>query len=152
MENVLVSACLLGINCKYNGGNNFCEKIVELKENYNLIPICPETLGGLESPRDPAEICGGKVLLKTGEDVTNEFNIGARLSLETAIKNNCKYAILKERSPSCGANYIYNGSFNGIVVDGLGITANILKENDISIFSEENIAEFLNIVKEKATR
>ena len=92
MENILVSACLLGHNCKYNGGNNYCEKLLQLKEQYNIIPICPETFGGLKSPRDPAEICGSKVLLKSGVDVTEEFNRGAKSSVVIAKENNCKRA------------------------------------------------------------
>ena len=143
MENILVSACLLGENCKYNGGNNYCEKLKFLSQKYNFIAICPETFGGLKSPRSPAEIVGDKVLLKTGEDVTKQFNMGAETSLSLAQEHNCKLAILKERSPSCGTKCIYNGCFNGTVINGQGVTAKLLIENGIKLYSEEEIDKLL---------
>ena len=97
MKNILVSACLMGENCKYNGGNNYCPKLQLLTDKYCFIPICPETFGGLKSPREPAEIIKDKVILKTGEDVTDEFIKGAEITLKTALDNNCKIAILKEQ-------------------------------------------------------
>lgn len=139
MENILVSACLLGENCKYNGGNNLCSGLQKLRDKYNFIPICPETFGGLKSPRNPAEICGDCVLLKNGTDVTNQFYKGAEISLDIAKEHNCKYAILKERSPSCGVKYIYDGSFDNKVIKGKGITAKLLFDNGISLFSENDI-------------
>lgn len=139
MENILVSACLLGENCKYNGGNNYCQKLQLLTDKYCFIPICPETFGGLKSPREPAEIIKDKVLLKTGEDVTRQFINGAHMSLNIGKENNCKIAILKERSPSCAPKCIYNGKFNGTVITGQGITARLLKENGIKLYSEEDI-------------
>jgi uncharacterized protein YbbK (DUF523 family) len=147
MQNLLVSACLLGHNCKYNGGNNLCESLKKLRDKYDFIPICPETFGGLKSPRDPAEICGDCVRLKSGIDVSDAFYKGAEISLKIAKENNCKYAILKERSPSCGVNSIYDGSFSGAVISGHGITAKLLKENGIILFSEEEIDHFLSVVK-----
>ncbi len=143
MENILVSACLLGINCKYNGGNNYCEKLQLISDRYNFIPICPETFGGLESPRAPAEIVGDKVFLKTGEDVTKQFKVGAEMSLSKAKEHNCKLAILKERSPSCAPNCIYNGCFDGTVIKGQGIAAKLLLENGIRLYSEEDIDKLL---------
>lgn len=147
MQNLLVSACLLGHNCKYNGGNNLCESLKKLRDKYDFIPICPETFGGLKSPRDPAEICGDCVRLKSGIDVSDAFYKGAEISLKIAKENNCKYAILKERSPSCGVKSIYDGTFSGAVVKGQGITAKLLKENGIILFSEVEIDHFLSVVK-----
>lgn len=139
MENIVVSACLLGENCKYNGGNNLCSELVKLRDKYNLIPICPETFGGLKSPREPAEIFGNRILLKSGEDVTSEFCKGAKISLEIAKEHNCKYAILKERSPSCGVNFIYDGTFSNNIIKGMGITAKLLSDNCIMLLSENEI-------------
>lgn len=139
MEKIVVSACLLGENCKYNGGNNLCSELVKLRDKYNLIPICPETFGGLKSPREPAEICGNRILLKNGEDVTSEFCKGAKISLEIAKEHNCKYAILKERSPSCGVNFIYDGTFSNNIIKGMGITAKLLSDNCIMLLSENEI-------------
>lgn len=139
MENIVVSACLLGENCKYNGGNNLCSELVKLRDKYNFIPICPETFGGLKSPREPAEICGNRILLKSGEDVTSEFCKGAKISLEIAKEHNCKYAILKERSPSCGVNFIYDGTFSNNIIKGMGITAKLLSDNCIMLLSENEI-------------
>jgi uncharacterized protein YbbK (DUF523 family) len=90
MENIVVSACLLGENCKYNGGNNLCTELLKLRDKYNFIPICPETFGGLISPREPAEICGKRVTLKSGEDVTKAFYDGAEKSLKIVKENGCK--------------------------------------------------------------
>ncbi len=139
METILVSACLLGENCKYNGGNNRCEKVCELLKKYKIIPVCPETAGGLPVPRKPAEISGNKVLMSDGTDVTSEFEKGAKLTLEAAIAYSCKKAVLKAKSPSCGSNKIYDGTFSKKIVNGDGITAKLLKENGVVIFTEEEI-------------
>lgn len=136
---ILVSACLLGENCKYSGGNNKCEDVLKLGEKHKLIPICPECFGGLPIPRVPSEIKNGRVYSKTGEDLTDEFNDGAEKALYVAEESGCQLAILKERSPSCGFGKIYDGSFTGKIVDGNGITAQLLYDHGITILGESKI-------------
>lgn len=142
-EKILISACLCGCNCKYNGKNNLINELDELKERYHLIYICPETSGGLKSPRDPAEIIGSKVLLKNGEDVTTNFLLGARKSLEKCLRYDCKVAILKESSPSCGVSSIYDGTFSGKKIKGNGLTTRLLLENGIKVYSENDLLGLL---------
>lgn len=144
MKNLLISACLMGVNCKYNGGNNKLPELDLLKEKYNLIPICPEEMGGLTTPRNPSEIKGNKVFSNLGNDVTDNFKNGAELALKIALENDCNVALLKERSPSCGSNMIYDGSFCGKVIEGMGLTAKLLKENNIEIFNEEQIKDLVD--------
>lgn len=139
MEPILVSACLLGANCKYSGGNNLCPELEGLKERYQLIPICPEQLGGLPTPRPPAECQGDRVINKEGRDVTDEFQKGAEEALKLGQYFGCNKAILKSRSPSCGCGTIYDGTFTGTLVPGDGITAKLLRCNGFSLYSEENI-------------
>ncbi len=141
---LLVSACLLGENCKYNGGNNYCEDVAGLSAYFNLIPICPECFGGLPIPRVPNEIINGRVVSKNGEDYTKEYRDGAEKSLYIANENNCGYALLKERSPSCGFGKIYDGSFSGTLTSGNGVTADLLDENSIRIFGESEIDKLLD--------
>ena len=138
---ILVSACLLGENCKYNGGNNYNEDVAKLAEGHKLIPICPECFGGLPIPRVPSEIKGGRVYSKNGEDLTDEFNDGAEKALYVAEESGCQLAILKERSPSCGFGEIYDGSFSGKTVRGNGITAQLLYDNGIKIMGESKVNE-----------
>ncbi len=144
MENLLVSGCLLGKNTKYNGKNNYIPLIEKIKEKYNIIVICPEVMGGLSIPRDPSEISGNKVINNKMKDVTFEYNKGAKIALELAIKNNCKKALLKEKSPSCGVNYIYDGTFSGNIICGMGITTKLLVSNNIDVYSENEIDLLLN--------
>lgn len=141
MENILISACLLGINCKYNAENNKLndEIINSLKEKYNLIPFCPEILGGMPTPRNPVEIRNGSFVDYDGQHYTDKFVKGAEESLKLAELFKVKTAILKEKSPSCGSNYIYDGNFTGKKIKGMGITAQKFFENEIELFSEENI-------------
>ena len=101
-EKLLVSACLLGENCKYNGGNNYSPAVEALKEKFDIIPVCPEQLGGLPTPRTPSERAGEKVLARGGTDVTAEYRKGAEGALAIAKANGVKFAVLQERSPSCG--------------------------------------------------
>jgi len=140
---ILVSACLVGINCKYNGGNNYNEKIFELVKKGEAIPICPEQLGGLQTPRIPSEIkiIDGKrhVINKEGEDVTQNFEKGAEEVLELAKKLNIKKAILQPRSPSCGVGKIYSGNFNGELIKGNGILAELFIKNGIEVFMPDDI-------------
>lgn len=134
-ENVMVSACLLGVNCKYNGGNNNNEELLKLLKNKNVIPICPEIYGGLPTPRIPSEIKNGKVINKSNIDVTMQFEKGASETLKLAQKLNVKIAYLKQNSPSCGLGSIYDGTFSGNKIPGDGVTAKLLKENGIKIIS-----------------
>lgn len=133
---ILVSACLLGENCKYNGGNNKCDEVIALGKEHKLIPICPECFGGLKIPRVPSEIKDGRVYSKDNEDLTDNFLDGAEKALYVAEESGCQIAILKERSPSCGFGEIYDGSFSGKTVRGNGITAQLLYEHGITILGE----------------
>ncbi len=139
MKKILVSACLLGFPCRYDGASKQNEVIDKLKERFELIPVCPETLGGLPTPRPPAEIRDGQVVNKEGFDVTKEYALGALKTLELAKKHNITRAILKERSPSCGKGKIYDGSFSGTLTDGNGITAELLLKNGITVLGESEI-------------
>lgn len=150
---ILISACLLGENCKYNGGNNadaICAgELAKLRQIYELIAVCPECLGGLMTPREPAEICAnGRVFTKfSGRDVTAEFILGAQICAEIASENGCKIAVLKERSPSCGSGEIYDGSFTGRIVSGDGLAAAALKKLGVRIIGESALSE-LNLENE----
>lgn len=139
----IVSRCLLGENCKYNGGNNFCEEVLAFSKEHNCCLVCPEEEGGLKTPRLPAEIKGTKILNKDGVDVTEYFLNGSKLSYLKAKKlaeelgETIEGAILKANSPSCGMNYIYDGSFKGILVEGNGIFADLLTKNGIEVKNEK---------------
>lgn len=142
---ILVSKCLLGCNCKYNGGNNLSLNVKKICDKNTPILICPEELGGLTTPRVPSEIRGNLVVSKDLRDVTDNFVAGAKKSLEIALNNDIKVAILKESSPSCGVNTIYDGSFTGIKIKGSGITTRLLKENGIRVFSEKDDLDEINM-------
>lgn len=119
-EKVLISACLLGENCKYSGGNNYDPALEALREHYELIPICPEQMGGLPTPRTPAERVGDRILTRDGADVTEEYHLGAQKALEIAKANGVTLAVLQPRSPSCGSGQIYDGTFSGKLIPGRG--------------------------------
>ena len=140
---VLISACLLGDNVKYSGGNNLRPELVTLLEKYNvdIVKVCPECFGGLPIPRVPSEIRENKVFSKDNRDITEEFLAGAEETLKVAKENEINFVILKERSPSCGSTHIYDGSFSGNIIPGQGITAKRLTEEKIKVFSEENLEE-----------
>lgn len=140
-EKVLISACLAGINCKFNGENNLLDSGVldEISKKYHLLFVCPEVFGGLSTPREPAEMKGGLVVTKTAKDVSENFKFGAEICLKIAKLNGCKKAILKARSPSCGSGQIYDGSFTKKLIFGDGVAAKLLKENEILVFSEDEI-------------
>lgn len=140
--NILVSACLLGLACRYDGKSKPCEDVIKLTEKYNLIPFCPEVMGGLPTPRHPSEIVEDRVINIIDEDVTAQYKKGAEEALKIAKMYNCKYAILKEKSPSCGSGIIHNGEFDGGYIDGDGITARLLKENGIKVLGESDINNF----------
>ena len=139
-EKILVSACLLGVDCKYNGGNNLIDYLIEKLKGKEVIPFCSEIVGGLTTPRNPSEIDGEKVFTNSGVDVTQQFERGAFETLKLCRRLNIQKAILKSRSPSCGVGEIYDGTFSGVLTSGDGITAKMLKENGIEVISDE---EFL---------
>lgn len=133
---LLVSACLLGLPCRYDGAAKPAPQVLALMEEYRLIPVCPEQLGGLPTPRPPAECRGCRVINRAGRDVTAEYVRGAESALELARLYGCRGAILKERSPSCGCGYIYDGSFSGTLIPGDGVTARLLKAHGIPVTGE----------------
>lgn len=147
---ILVSACLTGINCRYDGSNNLSMDVLEfLREKGCFIACCPELLGGLAIPRGPYEITGGtgrdviegkaEVVSDKGESVTMEFLKGARRTLRIARQNHVELAILRSRSPSCGMGWIYDGSFSGALIEGDGVTAALLRAEGIKLVSDEEI-------------
>ena len=136
---ILVSACLLGHNCKYNGGNNDNAAVHTFLEGKDYVVFCPERASGLPAPRQPSEIVGDKVFSKTGADVTEEFRSGAEKTLAFCRQKGVTQAILKARSPSCGVHAVYDGTFSGKVIPGMGVTARLLRENGIELMDEEDI-------------
>lgn len=135
-----VSACLLGENCKYDGGNNYSEALHEFVKNHSVVPICPEVMGGLPTPRDPAEIIGGEVRQKSGRSVDEAFRKGAQEALKKVKDAGAELVILQSRSPSCGVNEIYDGSFTGRRVKGKGIFARLLEVEGIRAVDVEDIS------------
>ena len=136
---IMVSACLLGENCKYNGGNNYNEKVMEYIKGHEVISVCPEVLGGLPTPRVPSEIVNGVVTTRDGRNVDSEFRLGAEIALKKAIEEKVDLVILQSRSPSCGVKQIYDGSFSGNKIDGQGIFVKLLMENNFRILDVEDI-------------
>ncbi len=136
---IVVSACLIGENCKYDGTNNKNQKVLDYLKDKEYVSVCPEMLGSLPCPRIPAEIKDGRVLNKEGEDVTLQFTKGAQKALEIALKNKIDMAILKESSPSCGVNTIYDGNFTSTKIKGLGITAQLFKKQGIKVITEKDV-------------
>ncbi len=143
METILVSACLLGENVKYNGKNNYDERIEKLKDLFDIVPICPEVFGGLPTPRIPSEIKGENVVNEKGKDVTYEFNKGAHKVINIVNFCHVRKALLMDRSPSCGVNKIYNGKFNGTLIDGMGYTAKLLKAKGVQLYTLDSIDELI---------
>ena len=135
---VLVSACLLGYNCKYNGKNNLNSKIVELLKTHEVIPVCPEMFGGLSCPRIPCEEVGDRILDKEGNDCTKQFIKGAEEALNIAKEKQVDFAILQKRSPSCGNSVIYDGTFKGNLIAGNGVFAQKLQSLNIPIMEAES--------------
>lgn len=143
---ILVSACLCGINCRYDGKANPCDEAIRLLKDNKAIPVCPEQLGGLSTPREPSEISGGtaedvingnaRIINIKGEDVTKEFLKGASQVLKIALETRCTKAILKAKSPSCGCGKIYNGEFTKTIINGNGLTAELLIRNGIEVITE----------------
>lgn len=136
---ILVSACLAGVRCRYDGKDNANNKVIEMVKNGIAIPVCPEQLGGLPTPRIPAEINEDKVINKKGENVTLQFKKGAKEALNLAKLVGCNKAILKQRSPSCGYGKIYDGSHTGRIIEGMGLTAKLFLQNGIIILTEDDL-------------
>ena len=140
---ILISACLLGIPCRYDGASQAQPWAEELARRHELVPVCPEQLGGLPTPRDPSERREGRVVMNTGADVTEQYRRGAEAALRLCRMLGCEAAILKERSPSCGHGTIYDGTFTGTLTDGDGVTAELLLRNGIPVYGESQAAELL---------
>lgn len=140
---LLISACLLGTCCRYDGGAKRHPLAERLAEKHTLIPVCPEQLGGLPTPRPPAERQDGAVRNNMGQDVTAQYRRGAEQTLHLCRMMGCEGAVLKERSPSCGRGMIYDGTFSGILVPGDGVTAELLLENGIPVYGESEIETLL---------
>ena len=149
--NILVSSCLLGVACRYDGGYTPCDTLLRLlsDDGITLIPVCPEQLGGLPTPRVPCERCGGRVVGQNGADLTAQFERGANETLKLARLYRCAYAILKERSPSCGFGKVYDGTFTGALADGSGVTAELLSRNGIQIVGESRAEELLSAIRNR---
>ncbi len=137
----LISACIAGVNCKYDGHNNFHRIAKELVDANKAVLACPEELGGLPTPRTPCEIKEGKVISKTGDDVSSEFRVGASKTLEIAKKHNVKIAIMQKRSPSCGVHQIYDGTFTSSLISGQGVTTTLLQKNGIKVITIDEYIE-----------
>ena len=142
--NILVSACLLGVNCRYNGKGELAPGIEALMERCHLVPVCPEIMGGLATTRTPAERSGDRVITRDGGDVTDAYERGAREAVRLAKLYGCRYAILKERSPSCGSGAIYDGTFSKALIPGDGVAAARLKEEGVAVYGESSIGQRLS--------
>lgn len=138
---IAVSACLLGENCKYNGGNNYNEKLVKLLEGHEVVSVCPEVLGGLPIPREAAEIVNGIVKRRDGSSVDAEFQKGAKKAFEIVKEQGAELVILQSRSPSCGVDAIYDGTFSKTIVKGDGVFVKLLKEHGIRVMDVMKIEE-----------
>lgn len=140
---VLVSACLLGVGCRYDGQSKAYPLLDELCRRHEVVPVCPEIMGGLPTPRVPAERQGQRVVTKNGVDVTAQYRRGAEEVLRLARKLGCTVAVLKERSPSCGSGRVYDGTFTGTLTEGFGVAAEVLRAAGIRVLGESELATFL---------
>lgn len=136
---IAVSACLLGENCKYSGGNNRCQAVLDAVAGHEVIPVCPECAGGLPTPRLPAEIVGGVVTNRAGESVDAQFRLGAARCLDMLRDKKVELVILQPRSPSCGTRQVYDGTFSGRLIDGQGVFARLLAENGYRIIGADEL-------------
>lgn len=139
---ILISACLLGARCRYDGAAKLHTLVSALAQRHELVPVCPEQLGGLPTPRPPAERQDGRVVTRSG-DVTEQYRRGAEETLKLCQLLGCEAAVLKERSPSCGHGQIYDGTFSGVLTVGDGVTAELLTAHDIPVYGESRIEELL---------
>lgn len=142
-KRILVSACLLGVCCRYDGRGNPSAQVLDLlkRDDLELIPVCPEQLGGLPTPRLPSECVEDRIINRAGEDVTDQFQRGAAEALRLARSYGCDVAVLKERSPSCGCGRIYDGSFTGTLTEGNGVTTELLLSAGIQVVGESRIEQ-----------
>ena len=140
---ILISACLLGVRCRYDGASKAYPDIEKLAQRHTLVPVCPEQLGGLSTPRPPSERQGDRVVANTGADVTDQYRRGAEETLRLCRLFGCEAAVLKERSPSCGKGSIYDGTFSGTLATGDGVTAELLTAQGVAVFGESQIEELL---------
>ena len=138
---LLVSACLLGVMCRYDGQSRPDEKVLGLLKNHVLVPVCPEQLGGLSTPRCPCEIRGDRVMSREGDDRTAEYEKGAQEALRLCRLFSCEAAVLKAKSPSCGLGCVYDGTFSGTLRPGDGVTAGLLKNSGVPVYTEKNLPE-----------
>ena len=136
---ILISACLLGARCRYDGASKEHPEVLKLAEHHTLVPVCPEQLGGLPTPRTPSERQGDAVCTRDGTDVTEAYRRGAEEALRLCRMLGCQAAVLKERSPSCGCGEIYDGTFTGTLITGDGVTAELLKANGIPVYGESQV-------------
>jgi len=136
---LMVSACLLGENCKYNGSNNKNEKVLRFIDGHEVIPVCPEMMGGLPVPRKPAEICQGNVMTEDGESVDRSFRKGAAMARDLAVQKEIDLAILQPRSPSCGCKQIYDGTFSRKLIEGKGVFAQMLHDAGIKTLEPDDL-------------
>ncbi|WP_404342225.1 DUF523 domain-containing protein [Pseudoalteromonas mariniglutinosa] len=145
MNKILISSCLLGVPVRYDGTMQqlLHPQIMTWQQQGRIIAFCPEAAGGLSTPRDPAEINNDKVISNKGDDVTAAFRLGAKKTLRVCQQYGIKFALLKESSPSCGRNTIYNGEHQGIKIAGMGLTAALLEENGVRVFSEQQLPALL---------
>ena len=143
MKKILISSCLLGISCRYDGRSVPNESAKKLKEKFDLVPFCPEIYGGLSTPRIPSERVGERVMSKTGTDVTDNYNKGAEEGLMLCRLMDVEIALLKEKSPACGSMQIYDGTFTGTLVDGEGVLAELLRKNGIKVYGESQIDKLI---------
>ena len=142
---LLVSACLLGCSCRYDGASKPLDGDIldALREKHTLVPVCPEIYGGLPTPRHPSERRGGRVVMNSGEDVTAQYMKGAQEALRLAEMFGCTAALLKQRSPSCGSGTIYDGTFSGALTEGWGVAAELLRSSGITVLGEDRVSELL---------
>lgn len=138
---IAVSACLLGHNCKYNGGNNRSQKVLDYIEGHEVIPVCPEVAGGLSVPRTPVELRNGRAINQNGEDVTDFFRRGVEKTMEKLTEENIDLAVLQPRSPSCGCKQIYDGTFSRVLIDGKGMFAQALAAAGIPLLDGNDVPE-----------
>lgn len=145
MPALLISACLLGNNCKYSGGNNRLSdaQLAALREKYTLVPVCPEFAGGLPTPREPSERVGARVLSVSGRDVTRQYSAGADIALALYRRYQCACALMKAHSPSCGRDLIYDGTFSGVLTPGNGVAAERLRAAGAAVYTEQELEKLL---------
>ena len=143
MKKLLISSCLLGVSCRYDGRSVPNDNAKNLNKDFSLVPFCPEIYGGLSTPRVPSERVGERVMSKVGVDVTDNYNRGAEEGLKLCRELGIEIALLKEKSPACGSSGIYDGTFTGTLIDGEGVLAELLRKNGIKVYGESQIEELI---------